>query len=125
MESRHCGMLPVIGSVDDRTVIGVVTDRDLCMKVVAYGRDAIQVRVAECMSDSPVCCNREDDVHKVLGLMAGHRVRRVLVVDHAGTLQGVVSLTDLLESEAMTNHEVAYVLAQIDAAEERREQHVP
>jgi signal-transduction protein with cAMP-binding, CBS, and nucleotidyltransferase domain len=119
MRECNCGTLPVVVAHSNHKVVGIVTDRDLCLKVVAVARDPAQVLVGECMSADPVCCNREDEVRRALIMMGTHRVRRVIVVDRAGYLQGIVSLTDLLEYQAVTEQDIAYVLKQIDMPEAR------
>jgi signal-transduction protein with cAMP-binding, CBS, and nucleotidyltransferase domain len=120
MRDSNCGTLPVVASRDEHKVVGIITDRDLCLKVVAAGRDASDVLVGECMTADPVCCNREDEVRRALLMMGTHGVRRVIVTNHQGYLQGIISLTDLLEYEVVSPQDVAYVLKQIDVPERRR-----
>lgn len=114
MRECNCGTLAVVASQQDHKVLGIVTDRDLCLKVVAEGRRSSDVLVGECMTADPVCCKREDEIRRALLMMGTHRVRRVLVVDHQERLQGILSLTDLLECEAVGPVEAAYVLTQIE-----------
>jgi len=118
MRDCHCGTLPVVSSPVSRTVIGIVTDRDQCTKVVGEERSATEALVGACMTPDPVCCSRDEDIHSALCRMGSHRVRRLIVVDHEAHLQGVVSLTDVLEYGAATPAEVAYMLIQIDAPEQ-------
>ncbi len=89
-----CGALPVIGS--DREILGMITDRDVCMSLAMNGTRAPERVVAEVMSTPPVCCRPEDDVRSALAAMAENRVRRLPVVDAEGRLAGIVSMTDLV-----------------------------
>jgi CBS domain-containing protein len=79
-------------------VIGIVTDRDLCMAVVAPARDARQVRVQECMTSKVVTVRPEDNVDRAADLMAEKQVRRLPVVNESGAILGIVSLADLAQS---------------------------
>jgi signal-transduction protein with cAMP-binding, CBS, and nucleotidyltransferase domain len=119
MRDCHCGALPVVRSHANQKVVGIVTDRDLCIKVVAEKQHPADVLVDECMTLTPICCNREDDVTKALAMMAEHRVRRVIVVDHDKHLQGIISLTDLLEYGVATPEEVAKLLTPVESSEKR------
>jgi CBS domain-containing protein len=80
---------------DSRRLLGVVTDRDLCLSVVAEGRDPDEVRLADCMSTPVVACRPHDDVTLAERLMQQHQVRRVMVVDDGGRLVGVIAQADL------------------------------
>lgn len=94
MRDEDVGIAPVIDPVA-RRLLGVVTDRDLCVRVVAEGRHPDDVRVADCMSTPVVTCRPQDDVTVAEQRMQQHQVRRVMVVDEAGRLLGVVAQADL------------------------------
>ena len=87
-----------------RKLIGVVTDRDLCIGVIAErpriagkeGLDSTECPVEHCMTSKVVYCSADDNVERVLELMRENQVRRILVVDNQNTIQGVVSLSDLM-----------------------------
>ena len=89
-----CGALPVVGL--DREVLGMITDRDVCMSLAMSGARATERTVVEVMSSPPVCCRPEDEVRTALAAMAEHRVRRLPVADAEGRLAGMVSMTDLV-----------------------------
>jgi CBS-domain-containing membrane protein len=88
-----CGALPVVGP--DREVIGMVTDRDLCMAVATTDRRACERFVGEIMTTPVVRCRPSTDVRDALAAMAKHRVRRLPVTDDEGRLAGVVSMADV------------------------------
>jgi CBS domain-containing protein len=97
MKSADTGVVPVLKAEDNPKVVGVITDRDLCLGVVAAGRNPREVRVRDCMSERVVSCHPEDDVKKVSQLMADNQVRRIPVVDEDGGIVGIVSLADITQ----------------------------
>ena len=89
-----CGVLPVID--DDRRLIGIITDRDICIALGTRDRPASDVVVDEVMSSTVRTCRAEDDVSVALRLMKEHRVRRLPVVDDQGRLVGILSMNDMV-----------------------------
>ena len=96
MRDEDTGIVPVIDNEQGQKVAGVVTDRDLCMNVIAEGRDPRLVAVEACMTRVVVTCSPNDSVEKAAELMRENQIRRVLVVDEQRTLQGIVSMADLV-----------------------------
>ena len=92
MRDENAGFVPVIENEQSRKVVGVVTDRDLCMNIVAEGRDPNAVEVGTCMTTTVVTCSANDSMPKVTELMKENQIRRVVVVDDEGRLQAVVSI---------------------------------
>jgi CBS domain-containing protein len=96
MESRDVGIVPVVESQETRRAVGVITDRDIILRVVAPGRDPNQIiSVREVMSTELVCCAPDEDVLVVEARMKEHQVRRVLVCDKDGCVVGIVATADL------------------------------
>jgi CBS domain-containing protein len=96
MRDEDAGIVPVIENEQSQEIVGVVTDRDLCMKVVAEGRDPRALPVEECMTTAVVRCSPNDSVERVTELMRENQIRRVPVVDQGGELRGIVSLADVV-----------------------------
>jgi CBS domain-containing protein len=95
MRERNVGFLPVCN--DQGKVEGVITDRDLCCRIVADGLKN-DTPVKDCMStDRLVTVRPDDDLHRVQQQMGHNRVSRVLVCDDDGKLKGVISLSDLAQ----------------------------
>lgn len=98
MREEHVGALVVVDESDDkRKPIGMLTDRDIVVGVLA--KDASHVRtldVGDVMTGDPVTATADEDVRDVLRRMRSFDVRRVPVVDSAGALEGVLSLDDVL-----------------------------
>jgi CBS domain-containing protein len=96
METRDVGVVPIVESQDTRRVIGVLTDRDIVLRVVAQGRDPNEViSVRDIMTNEVVSCSPDADVLHVEELMKAHQIRRVLVIDDDGSVVGIVSMADV------------------------------
>ena len=102
MRRFDIGVLPVVNDEYHRRLLGIVTDRDLCLFVVAANRLSAEVTVEECMVRNPVCCAPDDDAPHALELMRARHVHRLPVVNYHGFLVGVVSLTDLVRHHAIS-----------------------
>lgn len=114
-----CGALPVVAG-DERRVMGMLTDRDICMAAWIQGRALSEIPVEVAMAPDVVTCRPEDDVVDVLARLREHHVRRLPVVDDANQLLGIVSLVDIARAaeEAgllLTRGEVATTLVAISA----------
>jgi len=95
MQREDTGIVPVIEEGGDRRLVGVITDRDIAIRVVAENRSP-DTRVSEIMSGSRVATARPDDsVDDVLGAMGREQVRRIPIVDERGSLVGIVSQADV------------------------------
>lgn len=94
MADRNVGPVPVVDRQDGR-LVGIVTDRDLALKVVAKSSDPQSTRVADIMTTNLVTCHVDDSYDLALVAMARNQVRRVLIVDERGVLKGVISQADV------------------------------
>ncbi len=98
MRRFHVGDLIVVTkSGDNNTPIGIVTDRDIVMEVVANNADPKTVKVAEIMSKELVTGSEEEGVHEIIERMRIHGIRRLPIVDKEGYLAGIFSVDDILE----------------------------
>ncbi len=111
MAQNDCGAIPVIEE-SSRQVVGVITDRDLAVRVLAEGRGP-DTPVREAMTCDPVCCGPDADLRELERLMADRQVRRVPVVED-GRCVGIVAQADLARHpEAVSEQEVAHVVEEI------------
>jgi CBS domain-containing protein len=92
MQALNVGPMPVC---EGTKVVGMLTDRDIVVRVVAEGRDARTTKVRDVMTRDVVCCKDDADVKDVARLMKEHQIRRVIVLDGQQKLAGIVSLGDL------------------------------
>ena len=93
MGENDCGFLPVLRG---GTMVGVVTDRDICVAISRKRRSAWELPVREIMSKDVAACVLTDSVGSALSTMAQRQVRRLPVLDPKGTLAGILSLDDLI-----------------------------
>jgi len=95
MKEHNVGMLPVVENEGSRRLVGVVTDRDITIRHVAEGHLS-DCPVREAMSDNVSTCTADENVDKVMTLMAKEQVRRIPIVDERGDLVGIVSQADIV-----------------------------
>lgn len=94
MKQEDVGVVPVIEGAD-RRLIGVITDRDVVINLVAQGRDVNAAKVADAMSSRVVTCKPDDPIEAALDKMAESQVRRIPVVDEMGGILGIISQADI------------------------------
>ncbi|WP_447976669.1 CBS domain-containing protein [Candidatus Nitrospira bockiana] len=94
MWDSDCGILPVVNR--EGKVVGLITDRDICMAAATKHRDIAMISVWEAISGNVYSCLPDDDLNTALETMAKHRVRRLPVVDQDGVLQGMIAMNDLV-----------------------------
>ena len=95
MRDKDIGPVPIIENEQTRRLVGIVTDRDLALKVVAEGRDAGTTTAAEVMTRKVVTCHAEDDLQKALDAMSEHQLRRIPVVDNDFRIIGIIAQADV------------------------------
>ena len=126
MRDADCGSIPVVD--DAGRVIGIVTDRDLAVRVLGgalAGSRGVQTPVTDVMTGYPYTARPDDDLRHVEKLMAEHQVRRVPVVDGDGHCVGIISQGDiartaLAKPEMVSEREVAIVVERISSPVRRK-----
>ncbi len=94
MWDSDCGALPVLNI--NGHVMGVITDRDICMATTTKNKPPSEITVWETTSGKAYTCKPTDDVHTALDIMKRERVRRLPVVDDEGVFQGIIAMNDFL-----------------------------
>ena len=94
MREINGGFVPIVDAAG--CVVGVVTARDAALALATGDSRPSEIRAADAMSSPPVTCTVRDTVDTALQRMATSRVRRLVVVDEAGALRGVLSLRDVV-----------------------------
>lgn len=98
MLAQHVGSLVVVENTSTGSlIVGMLTDRDIVVALVAPDFNAQAALVGDIMSRNPITCTTEDSMTDALNLMRDHGVRRVPVTDTQGMLAGIVTLDDLME----------------------------
>jgi CBS domain-containing protein len=95
MKRENVGPIPVIENEQTRKLVGIITDRDLVLKVIAEGRDAGSTQVESVMTRKVVSCRADDPLQKAMDLMSGHQLRRITIVDQANVILGIISQADI------------------------------
>jgi len=95
MRRKDVGSLPVIENHQSKKLLGIITDRDIAVKVVADARDASRTPVQEVMTRNPVTCRADNDLQVALDAMADHQVRRIPVLDEKNQIVGIISQSDV------------------------------
>lgn len=109
MREKNIGFLPVCD--DSGAPIGTVTDRDLAVRVVAPGLTSA-TPVGDVMTREVIACRTTEDLEHAKALMAQHRKSRIMCIDDAGRLAGVISLSDIAQ-----NGDAATTLRDVSARE--------
>lgn len=96
MKTKNVGSIPVIENRENKKLIGILTDRDLALNVIAVRRDPVKTKIKEVMKlNHPFTCLESDDVQKALDIMASHQVRRIPVIDQNGSIVGIIAQGDV------------------------------
>ncbi len=112
MWERDCGLVPVAD--DSGRLVGVVTDRDICMAAYTQGAALHQIPVSNIMAKKVITCTPEESVTKARDKMTKHQIRRIPVVDEQERVVGILSLADLADE---TQHEKTHRRKDITAAQ--------
>ena len=113
MRHGHVGSLVVVDQRDDgrRVPVGIVTDRDVVVEVIATGLDPAVITVGDIMESGLVVGRETDTIPETLEVMRSKGVRRLPTVDGDGQLVGIVTVDDLLEVLAGELNELARIVA--------------
>lgn len=106
MWENDCGVLPIIK--DGRKVVGMITDRDICMAMAMRNQSPSGVSVEEVMTGQVYAVKPEDEIDQALHAMQQHRIRRLPVVNGAGELEGILSMNDVVLNAKTSDDGIAY-----------------
>lgn len=112
MKEEDVGVVPVVEREGSRRLVGMLTDRDIAIRVVAEERDAVGTPVREVMSAQVTTCRVDDSVEDVMRTMGREQVRRIPVVDEGGNLVGIVAQADVVR-EAPNDRKAERTIEQI------------
>jgi len=94
MEKNDCGAVPIVNA--QNKVVGMITDRDICLALGRRPLPAAAIPVAEVMSRRVYACGPDEEVHAALQTMENKKVRRLPVIDGNGQLVGILSMDDIV-----------------------------
>jgi CBS domain-containing protein len=111
MVDCDCGAIPVVSDRNSKRPVGIITDRDICCRLIAEGKNPLESTADAAMTHSIECARPDDDLRELEHLMEQKQVRRIPVVDDQGCLCGMVAQADLARNAP--EHEVAEVLRDV------------
>lgn len=94
MRHRDCGVVPVVD--EENRVVGMLTDRDLCLAVVARNRKASDVKTKDLIKGEAIVCSPDDKLEDALGKLRKNQIKRLAVIGADGELVGIISVSDIL-----------------------------
>lgn len=95
MKENDIGPVPIVDDNKSKRLVGIVTDRDLAIKVVAAGRDPQSTPVSQVMTTNVITCHDDDDIETALDAMSTQQLRRIPVVDKGNMLLGIIAQADI------------------------------
>lgn len=116
MRQHHIGALVVVSAKEQTKAVGILTDRDLVLGLMAEGLDPAVFTVGDVMSVELVQASVHMDAMEAVELMRTHRLRRLILVDDAGQLSGIATMEDVL---AQLTRELAGLAAAVLGARDR------
>jgi CBS domain-containing protein len=95
MMDRDCGCIPVVERLDSPKIVGVVTDRDICCRTVAQGKNPLEMTAGQVMSSPAITVTPETNLKACCQVMEDNQIRRVPVVDESGNCCGIIAQADV------------------------------
>ena len=95
MVECDCGCIPVVDNQDSKMPVGMITDRDITCRVVAQGKNPLDLTARDAMTSTVVSVNPDTSLEDCLNLMEESQIRRVAVVDSQGAVCGIVAQADV------------------------------
>lgn len=111
MARNDCGEIPVVDTADGGRPVGVVTDRDIALRIVAEGRDTASASAADAMTSPVTTVPESASLADCCAAMEQHQIRRVVVVDDAGKVCGIVAQADIARNG--DEHETAELVREV------------
>lgn len=116
MRKHHIGALVVVDAQEKTRPVGIVTDRDLVLELMAEGLDPTVFTAGDIMSVDLVLASPDMDVMEAVQLMKKHRLRRLVMTDEQGRLVGIATMEDVLE---LLSQELASLATALAGARDR------
>jgi CBS domain-containing protein len=107
MKDCDCGLIPVVESEQNQKPIGTITDRDIAIRVVAEGKNPLELTARDCMTSPCITVQNEESLEDCIRIMQENQIRRIVVVDTNGSCCGIVAQADIARKlNAKTTAEV-------------------
>lgn len=95
MLDHDCGQIPVVDSAGSHQPLGVVTDRDITVRMVAHDKNPLEGNASDCMTTPCITVSEDTSLVDCAKVMEASKIRRVPVIDSHGRISGIVSLADI------------------------------
>jgi len=95
MRDEDVGAVPIVEDYESKRLVGILTDRDIALKVAAGGSDPDTTKIDVVMTETPLACKADDSVEEALQIMSQHQIRRLPVVDVDFRLVGIIAQSDV------------------------------
>jgi CBS domain-containing protein len=95
MMRSDCGEIPIVDSRESMRPIGVITDRDIAIRTVAEGRNPLEMKASDCMTQPCVTVSENASIMDCIYLIEEHQIRRIPVIDERGKCCGIVAQADV------------------------------
>lgn len=113
MTEHDCGEIPVVNNHEEKKLVGVITDRDICCRAVAQGLNPAAMNAKDCMSSPAITVGMDFPIEECMELMENKQIRRVPVVDDRGCCCGMVSIADIArKTEEWTTGSIVKIISQ-------------
>ncbi|HEX8550576.1 MAG TPA: CBS domain-containing protein [Abditibacteriaceae bacterium] len=97
MRDEDCGAIPIVSDAESLRPIGIITDRDITVRLVAEGRNPLELTARDAMSETVVTISPAADLEECMDLMEENQLRRVVVVDENGGVCGIIAQADIAD----------------------------
>jgi CBS domain-containing protein len=95
MKECDCGLIPVVENEQSKKPIGTITDRDIAIRVVAEGKNPLELTAGDCMTSPCITVQDSASLEHCIGIMRDNQIRRIVVVDDNGSCAGIVAQADI------------------------------
>jgi CBS domain-containing protein len=117
MVEHDCGEIPVVNNHEEKRLIGVITDRDICCRAVALALNPLAMNAKDCMSSPAITAGMDMSIEECFELMEDHKIRRLPVVDDRACCCGMVSIADI--ARQVDDWTVGNIVKNISASSEK------
>jgi CBS domain-containing protein len=114
MVDNDCGCIPIVDGEDSKMPLGMITDRDITCRVVAEGRNPLDLTAADAMTSTVISVTPDTTLEDCLNLMEDSQIRRIAVVDENGSICGIVAQADVAMNAS--DHKTAEVVQEVSRA---------
>ncbi len=118
MQKLDVGAIPVVSDAASRRLVGIITDRDLCVSAMAQGKDPRSTPIADYFTKQVITCFPDDTLESCEQKMKQNKIRRIPVVDRQNSCVGIVVQADLARVESPENFQA--LVAEISRPKIRR-----